>query len=246
MDYSEYTLAILVAMFGLTLVGALFARRRELPLRPIAAYTTLPQMAADAVESDYRLHFSMGTSAISQISTVSALASAEIIYRLVERIAISPQVPLVTVGDPVTLTLAQDTLRRAYTYRQRMNTYQHRAAVWFPTGDRSWALAAGASSMAATADVYGSVLLGRFGTELALLGESALRHNQVLIAHSDQPEGQAVAFAQANQMLYGEELYAGPAYLGRQPIAVGGLVAMDLLRIGIIVAMIITAIQAAL
>jgi hypothetical protein len=246
MDHSELTLFILIAMLALTLAGALIARRRELALRPIAAYAMLPETAADAVESSNRIHFSMGTSAIGQTSTVSALAAAAVIYRLAERLAVSEQAPLLTVGDAMTLPLAQDTLRRAYAYRQRLERVRDATVAWFPQGDRSLAMAAGIASLAADHNVTSNILLGRFGTEIAIIGESAARYNQGLVAHSDLPEGQAVAFAQADQVLIGEELYAGPAYLNQHPLETGGLVAMDILRLGIIVGIIITAIQAAL
>jgi hypothetical protein len=246
MTNSEITWVLLAAAVAVTLVGALIARRRSFALRPIAAYTLLPDLMADAVESDQGVHFSTGSAALGQTSTVSALASAELIYRLASRLAVGERSPLITLSDPVTLLLAQDTLRRAYTYRQRQQAYRVRAAAWFPQGRRSLAFAAGASSLAADADVSTSILLGRFGAELALFGASAVRHDQRLIAHSDLVEGQAVAFAQADRVLIGEELYAGAAYMDGRPVDVGGVVAQDVLRWVVIVAIIVAAIQAAL
>jgi hypothetical protein len=245
MDNSELTWILLAIAFAATLIGQLIARRRVLPLRPIPAYVVLPESAADAVESDHRIHFSMGSSALGQTSTLSALASAEVFYRLAVRLAVSRQTPLVTLSQLLTLPLAQDTLRRAYEFRQNMAYYRSNAAVWYPQGPRSLAFAAGAASLSADADVTGSVLLGHFGTELALIGESALRHDQDLIAHSDLVEGQAVAFAQADQMLIGEELYVGPAYMGGRLLEQGGVVALDVLRWLIILGILVAALQAA-
>lgn len=247
MDYPELTLVFLLTAVFATLIGLIIARRRVFlfALRPIPAYAMLPESAADAVESANQIHFSMGSSAIGETSTVSALASAEIIYRLSERLAVGYRPALVTLSSAITLPLAQDTLRRAYEYRQRMDRYRSSAAVWFPQGPRSLAFAAGAASLAADADVYSSVLVGHFGIEMALLGESALRHDQVLIAHSDLPEGQAVAFAQADEALIGEELYAGTAYLSGRPLDMAGAIAMDLLRWIVIAAIIIAALRAA-
>jgi hypothetical protein len=246
MENSAFTLILLLIALAATLSGLIISRRIRLPLRPIPAYMVLPETAADAVESANRLHFSIGSGALGDTSTVSALASAEVIYRLVERLAVSSQPPLITLSQGITLPLAQDTLRRAYEYRERMDKYQRSAAVWFPQGPRSLVFAAGASSLAADADVSSSILLGRFGTELALFGESALRHDQALIAHSDLPEGQAVAFVQADQVLLGEELYVGPAYIDQRPLNVGGVVAMDVLRWFVILGILVAALQAAL
>ncbi|MBN1680076.1 MAG: hypothetical protein JW966_07275 [Anaerolineae bacterium] len=243
-ENNELTLVLILVALAATLAGRLLAKRWRLHWRSIPAYVVLPESAADAVESDNRIHFSMGSSAIGQASTVSALVTAELVYRLSQRLVVSRQTPLITVSDPVTLTLAQDTLRRAYEYRCRIERYHSRAAAWYPQGARSLVFAAGVSSLAADADVSRSVLLGRFGYELALLGESALRHGQVLIAHSDRIEGQAVAFAQAQQVLIGEELYVGPAYMNGRLIEQGSVIALDLLRWLVIVGVLITALQA--
>ncbi len=246
MTNSEITWVLLAVTLAATLIGALLARRRTPVLRPIAAYSLLPDLIADAVESDHAVHFSTGSAALGQLSTVSALASADLIYRLSSRLAVGARSPLITLSAPLTLPLAQDTLRRAYTYRQRQDAYRLRAAAWFPQGRRSLAFAAGASSLAADADVSTSVLLGQFGAELALFGASAVRHDQRLIAHSDLVEGQAVAFAQADRVLIGEELYAGAAYIDGRPVDVGGVVALDVLRWAVIIAIVVAALQEAL
>jgi hypothetical protein len=226
--------------------GIAFARRRQIPLRPIPAYMILPTLTASALESDTRTHFSLGSSSLGDMSTLSTLASSEILYRVTSRLAVGEQIPLVTLSASMTLPLAQDTLRRAYEFRQRLDHYHSTAAAWFPQGQRSVAFAAGAASLAADADVTDSILLGRYGIEIALLGESALRHDQHLIAHSDLIEGQAVAFAQADHLLIGEELYAGTAYLNSRPFDVGSVIAMDILRWLVILAILLTALQAAL
>ena len=240
------TLAMLAVAFAATMVGRFVVRRLALHYRTIPAYVVMPELAADAVESSYRLHFSMGSSALGEASTVTALASAEIIYRLAERLAISYESPIVTTSSALTLPLASDTLRRAFEYRQNMATYRTTAAAWYPQGARSMAFAAGIASLAADKDVSSNVLLGRFGYEAALIGESALRYDQRLIMHSDLVEGQALAFAQADQMLIGEELYVGAAYLDGTALERGGIFALDVLRWLVILGIAVAALQAAL
>lgn len=246
MNGENLTWAILAVALVTTLIGLIVARRRRVYLRPIAAYTALPLLAADAVEGAKRLHFSMGSSAVGSTSTVAALASAGVIYQMAKRLAVSPRTPLVTLSDPVTLALAQDTLRRAYVYRQTMPYFRPSAAAWFPHGDRSLVFAAGAASLANDADVSSSVLLGRFGAEMALLGEGALRRDQGMVAHSDYLEGQAIAFVQANDVLLGEELYAGAAYLSGRPVEQGSVLALDVLRWLVILGILAYALQTAL
>ncbi|NLE52340.1 MAG: hypothetical protein GX613_13145 [Chloroflexi bacterium] len=246
MSDSELIITLLTIAFSATLIGAVIARRVPIRLRPIAAYDALPEIAANAVESAHRVHFSLGSSSLGESSTASALATSEAVYQLADRLAISPYPPLITLSQPTTLPLAQDTLRRAYERRLRAEAFRATQAAWYPLGKRSLAFAAGASAHAADVDAYSSVLLGRFGTELAFFGEGAVRHDQVLVAHSDNPGGQAVAYVQSDYPLLGEELYAGPAYLSHRPLHLGSVVAMDVLRWAVIMAILFTALQAAL
>lgn len=243
MNNAELTWVLLAIAFAATIAGRFVVRRFKPRFRAIPAYAVLPELAADAVESDNRIHFSMGSSALGSASTISALASAEVIYRMSERLAISRQSPLITLSDPMTLPLAQDTLRRAYEYRQNIDYYRRTAAMWYPAGPRSLAFAAGVASLAADYDVDSSIILGRFGVELAFIGESAMRRDQALIAHSDLVEGQAVAYVQADQVLLGEELYAGPAYMNGNALEKGGLIALDTLRWLTILGIIVAALQ---
>jgi hypothetical protein len=240
------TLAVLAMAFAATMMGRFIARRFSLRHRPILAYAVLPEMAADAVESNYRLHFSMGSSALGETSTISALVSAEIIYRMAVRLAISHQTPLITTSSTMTLPLAQDTLRRAFEYRQNAAFYHSSAAAWYPQGARSMVFAAGVASLSADKDAASNVLLGRFGYEAAWIGESALRYDQGLIMHSDLVEGQALAYAQADHVLLGEELYVGPAYLNGTELEHGGVFALDVLRWLVILGILAIALQAAL
>ncbi|NDJ76285.1 MAG: hypothetical protein GYB65_08490 [Chloroflexi bacterium] len=246
MENVEVIIVLLVTALAATLGARTLLRRIPLVLRQIPAFDVLPAAAADAVESSYRLHFALGSSGLGFGGSLSTLVSAEVIYRLAQRLAVSRQSPLITLNDALTLPLAQDTLRRAYEYRQTMEYYRAHAAAWFPQGQRSLAFAAGAASLSADLDAVGNVLLGRFGTELAFLGESAMRHDQTLIAHSDLIEGQAIAFAQADQVLLGEELYAGPAYMNPRKVDEGSLLATELLRWLVIFGILVTALEAAL
>ena len=243
-DHAALIWSLVAIAFAAMLAGRFIVRRFRPYMRPIPAYERLPVLAADAVESAQRIHFSLGSSAIGETSTVAALVSAEIVYRLAERLAISRQMPLVTLSNPMTLPLAQDTLRRAYEYRRTMDRYRSSAAAWYPQGPRSLAFAAGVASLAADADVESHIVLGRFGPELALIGEGALRHEQGMIAHSDLVEGQAVAFAQADELLIGEELYVGPGYLNGTALERGSVFAQDMLRWLVILGIVLVALQA--
>ena len=231
-------LVYVIVLLVLLVMVIASARARVFQLRRIAAYNSVPLTVGEAVESDRTIHVSMGSSAVRDISTISAVASSELLYYFAERAALGDRPPLVTLSDPVTLTLALNTVRRAFKARNVMNKYRTTMVRWYPQGPLSMAYAAGAGAAMLDEEVSTNLLIGRFGPELMLIAESALRYDRFLIAQSDQIDGQAVAYAVSDAPLIGEELYAGGAYLFRSPLYIGGAVTQDVMRY-IVIALII-------
>ena len=92
--------------------------------------------------------------------------------------------------------------------------------------------------------VGANLLVGRFGPELALVSQAAARHGQGLLAASDQLDGQAVAWAMADEPLIGEELYFAGAWLHPTPGNQAAVLMQDTLRWLLIAALVIMAILA--
>jgi hypothetical protein len=251
MTDAQITLLVIVpiAFIGM-LFGSMISRRRQTPLviRPIEGYRLMPLMVDESVESDRPLHFSFGASALGQESTLAAIESANIIYFMVRRMAFGRQLPLVTLADPMTLAVASDTLRKAFLARNNLEAFRINTIAWYPQGERSMAFAAGVASHMADVNVSGSILLGQFGAELAILGETSLRRNLQWVANSTTLEGQAVAFAMSDTPIVGEELFVGSAYIDpSNPLYMGTLIALDVLRwtviLGILLAIVLNAVD---
>ncbi|GEM_PF-466924 len=240
---------VLLLVAILLILGAQVLRRqrlRQLSLRRIPAYRAMPIGVGEAVESERPIHVSFGSSGLGAEATVSALAVADMLYPLAERAAISDQPPIVSLSDPTALPLAQGTLRRAYEMRQNMDAYRSTAARWYPQGPRSLAFAAGVAGALADEDASMSVIGGRFGPELAFIGETATRYDQLFFAQSDQLDGQAVAWVMAERPLIGEELYVAGAYLPARPSALhlSQVLTMEIMRVLAIVGILFFAVFA--
>ncbi len=227
MVYAITLLAIVIMVIAST-------QAKRFQLRRIGAYNAMPLTVGEAVESDMAVHVSYGSSAVRDASTLSALAVSEVLYHLAERAALSDKPTLVTMSDPVTLGLGQDALRQAYKARDVLRKYRSTLARWYPQGPLSLAFAAGVGVAILDESVSTNILAGRFGPELMLMVENAVRYDRFVIAQSDQITGQAIAYAVSETPLIGEELYVGGAYLGRAPIQMGAVIAQDALRLIII------------
>ncbi len=130
---------------------------------------------------------------------------------MIQGAATADAAPIVTTAAPTSLPLAQDTLRRAWHAGGTLTRAQ-----WYPQGQRSLIYAAAVTAALHDDEPAAQVLVGGFGPELALLLDAADRRGQGSLAVSDQLDGQAVAFAMADGVLIGEELYAAPAALSEE------------------------------
>lgn len=224
-------LILLLTMVVSVIVTQFVRRRRNLyALRVIPAYTALPLVVGEAIEANRPIHVSFGSAGIGGSTTPLTLASAELLYQTAERAAIGGVAPILTVSDPTAIPLGQDTLRRAYESRSLLQSYRRGSVRWYPAGPRSLAFAAALTATLSDDRVSANILVGSFGTELALVVEASLRRDRTVIASSDQLEGQAVAFAMADYPLIGEEIFTAGAYLGESASQTAGVVTQDVLR----------------
>jgi hypothetical protein len=235
------TIIILLLAFVVSVVATqvVRARRDAVILRHIPAYARMPALVSESIESDRPVHFSFGSAVAGGATTPLLLANAEGFSLLAQRAVVGIRTPLMTTSEVATLPLAYDILRRAYRRRQRLDQFNVGAVQWYPEGSRSLAFAAAVSTVASDYRVGAHFLTGSFGIELALMMDAAERRNQPVIAASDQIDGQAIAYALSDETIIGEEMFASGAYLGGGAAQTGGIVALDVLRVFLILALVI-------
>jgi hypothetical protein len=229
------TILVLLAGFAVTVVVTQFVRRRPdvFVLRGQAAYDGLPTLAAHGVETGQPLLISVGNVGLGGDSSVLALAVAELAYQVAARSAYGDRTAIVTTSNPTALPLLQDTVRRVAKRVGRKREFTD--ARWYPAGGRSLAYIAALTALQTQEDTSAQVLVGRFGPELALAAEATVRRGHAVLAASDRLDGQAAAYAFSRAPLIGEELFQASAYLGDSAARKGETVALDLLRIGLVV-----------
>lgn len=210
MDQVE-VFAFLIIILTLV-VNAVVLIRRRAPMRRMAALEMLPYVIGEGIEANRPLHISFGSATIGDETTMLALVGSEFVYYLAREVALGDAAPLFTVSQGVMVPLAADTLRRAYRDEGRMSHFSEATVRWYPTGRRSLAFAAALMTMQADDKVSANVIIGRHGLEMALILDAAYRHGRKTLAMSEQLDGQAIAYAMADETLIGEELFAVAGY----------------------------------
>ena len=200
-------------------------RGRRQTQRQIAGFASLPVWTGQAIESNRPLHLAFGSAGIGGDNTAVALAEAELFYHIIQRASASDISPVVSMSAAATVPLGQDTVRRAWQGGDTLARVQ-----WYPQGKRSIGYAAAVTSAVEADQPSAHIMAGSFGPELALMLDSADRRGQGSLAVSDQLQGQAVAYAMADEFLIGEELFAAASYVAEDGQAPADAMVMDVWR----------------
>ncbi len=226
MDQSSQQVVAVIVFFAtvvLVYTARYFQRRgKQRSLRELPGMERISGWTSQSIEAQRPLHLAHGGAAVGTESTPAALAQSALFANIIERADGGDVAPILSTSAATTLPLAQDTLRRAWTADGAWARAQ-----WLP-GDLAYA--AGLNATLHEEDPAAHILAGGFGPELALLLEDANRLGQASLAISDQLQGQAIAYAMADEVLIGEEIYAAHAFVTEDGRAQADAIVMDVWR----------------
>ncbi len=211
--------------------------RSRVILRPILAMRRLRRAIGLAVEDGSRLHVTLGESSMISPTNATALVGLSTLERVGMLSSLSDRPPVTTSGDGALAILSQDTLRAAYRLANVPDQFDPAQARL--AGPTPFSYIAGTLPVIYDERVSANILVGNFGSEVALLTEAADRRDAFSIAGSDSIAAQAVLYGAAREPLIGEEVFAVPAYLQARPVHHASLRAQDVLRWIVIAALII-------
>lgn len=201
-------------------------------LRRLPAMEELPRSVGRSAETNQPLHVSVGVAGVGGAATAETWAGLGLLAELADEAVASDAPLIVTVGDPTVLPIAQDILRRAYARHGRPDGYdptQVRFIAPVPL-----AYAAGVTGLLQREPLRGNVMLGAFGDEYLLMGETGARKGVFQIVGAADPRTLPFVYATADEPLIGEEMYASSSYAGRGPLQVASLLAEDWARWAVI------------
>ena len=216
----------------LVLVAVLILRGRKGPhpeVRPLAAFQNLDAEAGYAAESGGTIHIALGNGGLYGEDAVTSLAGLQVVNSLADAAVSYGAPPIITVGDPTLLPLAQDVLRRAYErngVRELYDSTRVRFVAPSPV-----AYAAGAAHIVTAESVTTNLMAGAFGPEASLIADAASRRDVPQSAAVADPKAAGVLYPATSRLAVGEELYAAGAQMTGERRYLVGLVAQDILRV---------------
>ena len=197
-------------------------------LRPIPGLEALHGLVGRSAETGQPLHISVGVAGIGGAATAETWAGLTLLSQLADEEAACDPPLIVTVADATVLPMAQDIVRRAYIRHGNPDGYDP-TQVRFIAPDPT-AYAAGVMGLLERQPLTANVMVGSFGDEYLLMGETGARCGVSQVVGAADPRTLPLVYASADHSLIGEEMFAGGAYTRALPIQIGSLLAEDWLR----------------
>jgi hypothetical protein len=197
-------------------------------LRSIPAMEGLPELVGRSAETGQSLHFSAGVAGLGGGMTADTWAGLTLLSQMADEAAACDTPLIVTVADATVLPLAQDIVRRAYVRNGNPEGYDPTQVQLI--APNAMAYASGVAGILEREPLTANVMVGQFGDEYLLMGETGARRGIRQIVGTADPGTLPFAYASADETLIGEEMYAGGAYTTKKPIQIGSLLTEDWLR----------------
>ncbi len=202
--------------------------------RPLLALDALRSALGRGAETGRSLHVSPGSGLIGAGSgtrgtTAETFAGLMVASRIAEEAALNGAPILVSSGDVIAHLSLRGAVRQAYQQAGQTQDYDA-AKVMLLAHQDAVAYASGVTTLYGRQPIEASVLVGSFGQEFLLIGESGAQRNLPQVAGSTNSAALPLMLLTTPSTLIGEEIFAAEAYLAADPAAQSRLMTQDLLR----------------
>lgn len=228
--FAWHKVNLLVAMVVLATIIMTFAKiaKRDptkLFIRRIGGLEAVDEALGRAAEMGKPVYFCHGPGDLSSVVTISAI---NLLGKIAERVGEYGTELKVTCLDYLVMQVSQEMVRDAYTRVGRSDAYRD-DDVMFVTGD-TFAYSAAVGGMMIREKAGTAFFFGRFGSESLLLSETGAVTKAIQIAGTDSFTQIPFFITTCDYTLIGEEMYAGSAYLSREPRLVGAVKGQDAIK----------------
>ncbi len=226
---------LLLALSVLVLAIVMILRGRKGPrpeMRQLLAFGNLESEIRCAAERGQPIHIALGSGGLTGPDAIISLAGMQVIEGIVDTTVSYKNPPVITVGDPTLLPLAQDLLRRAYERQQLMDLYDPGCVHFIAPSPMAYA--AGAAHTIIAEDANTNITAGAFGPEVSLITDAGARLNLPQLGAVAAPYAIGPLYPTTERLAVGEEVFASGAQLTGKRKYLAGLLAEDVLRLIIV------------
>lgn len=221
---SRLNVLIGVLVYSVLLIWFIYHARKgkEMFIRRIPGLDAVEEAVGRATEMGKPILYVPGLDVISSVSTI---ASMNILSQVAKKTATYNTTLLVPNRDPVVYTVAREVVKEAYTDAGRPDAF-NQDNVYFITQDQFGYTSAVCGTMVREKPAT-NLFLGYFWAESLVLAETGAATGAIQIAGTDSIFQLPFFIVACDYTLIGEELYAASAYLSREPLLLGSLKGQD-------------------
>ncbi len=221
---NRISMLVAVLLFsGLVLLFISWAKGgRELYIRPIAGLAAVDEAIGRATEMGKPVLFIPG---IMDMDNMQTLAGITILRRVAQKAAEYGAPLLVPTSRSLVMTTAQEAVKEAYLDAGRPDAYDPDRIRYLT--DNQFGYAAGVDGIMVREKPAAIFYMGCFYAESLILAETGHSVGAIQIAGTAMPAQLPFFVTACDYTLIGEELFAGSAYLSREPRLLGSLKGQD-------------------
>lgn len=229
MTLTGFSGIVVILLFVATMISFYLMKRDSdrTELREIGGYRQLTREIGRSVETGTQMHISLGWGGITGSESAAALAGLSILKQIINESAVCDYPPVATSGDATVALLAEDTIQNT---SQAINISSGKRSTGDLVGLTPFSYAVGTLTTIRSPDVSSNVLAGWYGNEVIWMTSAGERQNSRVIAGTADLPAQAIMYSSATDILIGEELFVGGAYLGGGKIHEASVNAQDIFR----------------
>jgi len=223
---NTYSFAFYVEMVYLIAVILMIRRARQGTKIPeiykVAGLDAMDEAIGRCTEMGRPVHFSPG---IGDVQNAQTLAAMSILGYVAKQCAKYDTDLIATNRNVIVYSMSEAIVRQAYGEAGKSDSYKLENVRWI--SDDQFAYATGVTGIMYREKPAANLLLGAFWAESLIFAEVGATAGAIQIAGTAQTSQIPFFVAACDYCLIGEELYAASAYLTKEPVLLGSLVAQD-------------------
>lgn len=184
-------------------------RSQRTRVRGLPAFQNLKHEIGRAAESGGTVHIALGNGGLTGSDCVASFAGLEAIAELADTAVLYNAPPVITVGDPTLVPLAQDILREAHGRHDLVKRYSPDQVRFVAPSPLSYA--ACAADLVMSEEVTTNLIIGALGPEASLIADAGERRGIDQLSAVADPAAIGSLYPTIKHIAIGEELYVAGA-----------------------------------
>ena len=226
----QFVLLFFIFMCAVLVYRISGAKKGKLPyIRPIAGLAAIEEAVGRATELGTPVFYVPGRTEINTSGAAQTMAGLEILGHVAGLTAKYNTQLITAISAPNVLPVAQEIVRQAYVSAGKADEVTPEMVQFL--SNEQFAFAAACLNIMSRERVGAAIMIGEFQAETMMLVEAAAQTGAITICGTSRAIQIPFFVAAADYTLIGEEMYAGGAYLTRDPNKLGSIAALDIGKI---------------